>query len=176
MTNLYSSFNRYDILFDRDIIPCGTTLKIKVIPLIRTNKVIPLIGTLFEKFTQPWGGRILFEKMIITYLNPKIAKIKIDFNNCTASSKLSDLFKDYMRRIKYLAKSYILKKKKDIISKNNPELYPTVRSLTKTEELIEILKNEGILNKSVQSDDIADKYIGSLITLGKLLEYCEGLN
>ena len=126
-----------------------------------------------EKFRKPWGGRTLFEKEVITYLNKKVAKVRTTNWAFNASSQTLDLIKGYLRKI--IIQRFLLSTR-EVIPLNNPELYPTARSLNITEEMIEILKNERIIGKNVSIDEINDLYLGSLFTLGKLFDFCENIS
>ncbi|MFX1270029.1 MAG: hypothetical protein ACFFAK_18875 [Promethearchaeota archaeon] len=55
----------------------------------------------------------------------------------------------------------------------NPNYYPTARTLNKTDEMIELLKMEGILEKSVSPENMPDMNLGGAFTIGKLIEFCE---
>jgi len=154
--------NRYTPLIDRYIVPCGITLK------GGTKKT--LLGAIKLILFRPWNNRYLFESKITTSLNKKAAKVRIaDALDYSASSTA-------YQQVKGLLNHYIIgrfrKKKRKILS-INPNYYPTVRTLNKTYEMIELLKREGILEKFVSPENIPDMNLGGVFTIGKLIEFCE---
>ncbi|KKM92324.1 hypothetical protein LCGC14_1219590 [marine sediment metagenome] len=162
-TNMGPIINRFSPLLDRDLIPCGITLKTTANAFKRTIKKI---------LTQQWNDRDVFESRVITSLNKKVAKAKITSSlGLNASTKRIDR----IRNLLLFAKGKIIKPKLELISSIHPEYYPAVRSLNKTQEMFEILKNEGILNKKVKIEDVMDIYLGSLFTIGRFIEFCDEL-
>ena len=154
--------DRYSPLLDRYIVPCGITLK--------GGKKKTIVGAIKLILIRPWDNRYLFESKITTSLNKKAAKVNIaDALDYSASSTA-------YQQVKGLINHYILshfKKKKERILNLNPNYYPTARTLNKTDEMIEILKREGILEKSVSLENIPDMNLGGAFTIGKLIEFCE---
>lgn len=176
IVNLHGNINRYDILFDRDLLPCGLTLKEVIISINKTNKNVPFIPILIEKYQLPWGGRRLFEKKIITYLNKKIARIKTNnIRGKSASSTLYGLIKDYINQL-----SLSLRRRLDLSIYFPPsidqDLYPLVRSLDRTHEIIELLQNAEILKSNIKVESIPNNYLGTLYTIGKHLKFIESIN
>ncbi|MEE9379256.1 MAG: hypothetical protein V3V33_14630 [Candidatus Lokiarchaeia archaeon] len=156
--------DRYSPLLDRDLIPCGITLK-------TTTHTIK--GGIKRLLTQQWNDRDVFESQVITFLNKKVAKMKITNSlGFNASTKTIDR----LRNLYLFTKGKIKKPKIEFISPTHPEFYPAVRSLNKTQEMFEILKNEGILDKKVKVDYVKNNYIGSLFTIGRFIEFCEELH
>lgn len=167
-TNMGSLVNRYSPLLDRDIIPCGTTLKY--------GKMTKIDG-LKRMIQQPWDDRFTFERKIITFLNKDIAKIRTTATmGYSVSTQPVEQIKRVINYYISIMKKKILKTKESYISPNHPDFYPTVKSLNKTEDIIEILINEGILKKTVRAEDINNMYFGSLFTIGMLLDFCEKIN
>ena len=163
-TNFGAVINRFSPLLDRDLIPCGTSLKTTT----RTFK-----GGIKRLLFQPWDDRDSFESRIITFLNKNAAKVKITNSlGINASTKRVDR----LRKLYKYTKAKIKKPKVDFVSPLHPEFYPIVRSLNKTEEMFEILKNEGILDKKVKVEEIQNDHIGSLFTIGRFIEFCDNLN
>ena len=163
-TNMAPIINRFSPLLDRDLIPCGITLK----PAIHTIK-----GRIKKLLTQPWNDRNVFESRVITHLNKKVAKAKITNSlGLNASTKRIDRIRNF-----YLfTKAKIIKPNLELVSPLHPEFYPAIRSLNKTQEMFEILKNEGILNKKITVEDVKDNYIGTLFTIGRFIEFCDEIN
>lgn len=156
--------NRFSPLLDRNLIPCGITLKTTT----HTFK-----GRIKRLLTQPWDDRDVFESRVITFLNKKAGKAKITSSlGFNASTKRIDR----IRNVYLITKSKIRKPKIEFISPIHPEFYPAVRSLNKTQEMFEVLKSEGILSKKVKVEDVKDNYIGSLFTIGRFIEFCDELN
>ena len=161
--NFGALINRFSPLLDRDLMPCGITLKTTT----GTFK-----GRLKRLLTQSWDDRDVFESRVITSLNKKIAKVKITSSlGFNASTKRIDR----LRKVYLIVKSKIKKPKLDFVPAVNPEFYPTVRSLSKTQEMLEILKTEGILDKNIKIEDIQNNYIGSFFTIGRFLEFLDNL-
>jgi len=163
-TNFGALVNRFSPLLDRDLIPCGITLKTTT----RTFK-----GSIKRLLIQPWNDRDVFESRVITHLNKKVAKLKITNSlGFNASTKRVDR----LRKLYLFAKAKIKKPKLEFISPTHPEFYPIFRSLNKTQEMFEILKSEGILDKKVKIEDIGNDYIGSLFTIGRFIDFCDSIN
>ena len=163
-TNMGPIINRFSPLLDRDLIPCGITLKTTANVFKRTIKKI---------LTQQWNDRNVFESRVITSLNKKVAKAKITSSlGLNASTKRIDR----IRNLFLFAKGKIIKPKLELISPIHPEFYSAVRSLNKTQEMFEILKNEEILDKKVKIEDVRNIYLGSLFTIGRFIEFCDELN
>jgi hypothetical protein len=56
-------------------------------------------------------------------------------------------------------------------SPNHPEYKNKIRSLNSFKLAVESLKDEGILNKEIDTENIKDRYVGSIISLNRLIEY-----
>ncbi|MFX0017193.1 MAG: hypothetical protein ACFFAF_00545 [Candidatus Hermodarchaeota archaeon] len=154
--------DRYSPLLDKYIVPCGITLK--------GGKKKTIGGAIKLILIRPWDNRYLFESKITTSLNKKAAKVRIaDALDYSASSTA-------FQQVKGLINHYIIshfREKKERILNLNPNYYPTARTLNKTDEMIELLKREGILEKSVSPESIPDMNLGGAFTIGKLIEFCE---
>ncbi len=156
--------NRFSPLLDRDFMPCGITLK----TTMRTTK-----GNIVRLLTQPWDDREVFEARVITALNKKAAKVKITHSlGVNASTKKIDRIKKLYK----IARSKIKRPRFINISPIHPEFFDAVRNLNKTQEMFEILKNEGIIKRKITPDNIGDNYIGSLYTIGRFIEFCDSIN
>jgi len=83
---------------------------------------------------------------------------------------------DKIKKLYKYTKAKIKKPKMLYVSPIHPEFYPIVRSLSKTEEMFDILKTEGILDKKIKIDMIENDYLGSLFTIGRFIEFCDNLN
>lgn len=156
--------NRYSPLLDRDLIPCGITLK-------TTTRTIK--GGIKRILTQQWDDRDVFEAQVITFLNKKVAKMKTTNSRGINTSTMT---LDRLKNFYLFTKGKIIKPKVKFISPIHPEFYPAVRNLNKTQEMFEILKNERILDKNVNVDSVKNNYFGSLFTIGRFIEFCDELN
>ena len=160
-----SQINLYNPLLDKEIVPFGVNLKFeKRTPLKRLNDI----------FFPPLDDRYMFEKKLLTTLNYKVAKVNIaNAMHVNASVKLFDQIKNNINNLIEKTKIYISNQKRSIGPAANQDVFKVVRTLNKTEELFEILKNYAIIKNTVRIDSIPNDYIGSLFTLGKIIEYCE---
>ncbi|MFW9947290.1 MAG: hypothetical protein ACFFDX_10735 [Candidatus Odinarchaeota archaeon] len=155
--------DRYSPLMDRYIIPCGTTLKGDV----RNN----LYHQLRRLFLRPWNDRNLYERKVTTSLNRKVAKIRVaDALNYSASSSFFDQLNGYIRKKSKWAQRNIKK-----VPKFHSEFYSIIKSLPKSSDLMEVLKNENILKSNIKIEEIPDMYLGSLYTIAKLIDFVSNL-
>ena len=163
-----SSINLYNPLLDKEIVPFGVNLKFeKRTPLKRLKNI----------FLPPLDDRYMFEKKLLTTLNYKVAKVNIaNALHVNASTKSFDQIKNNIKNLIVKTKTYRSNQKRPAGPAANQEIFKVVRTLNKTEDLLEILKNYAILKNTVRIESIPDDYIGSLFTLGKIIEYCETLN
>ena len=161
-TNAYL-IDRYSPLMDRHIIPCGTTLKGGI-----KNNIYHQFRRLFIR---PWNDRFLYERKVTTSLNRKVAKVRVaDALNYNASSSFFDQLNSYLRKKVKWAQRNIKKG-----PKFHPEFYSIVKSLPKSSDLMEILKNENILKSNIKIEEIPDLYLGSLYTIAKLIDFVNNL-
>ncbi|MGB5909834.1 MAG: asparagine synthase-related protein [Promethearchaeia archaeon] len=162
-TNAYL-IDRYSPLMDRYIIPCGTTLKGGV----KNN----LYHQFRRLFIRPWNDRFLYERKVTTSLNRKVAKVRVaDALNYNASSSFFDQLNGYLKkRVKWAQRN--IKKG----PKYHPEFYSIVKSLPKSSDLMEILKNENILKSDIKVEDIPNSYMGALYTIAKLIDFINNLS
>jgi len=166
--NMGPIIDRYSPLLDRSIIPSGTTLKYGKMNFWEGFK---------RMIQQPWDNRFTFQRKYMTYLNPQVAKINTTYTmGYSISTKRIEEIKRLFHHYMTTFTKKINKGASKIISANHPDLYPIVKSLGKTEDLIEILKNENILNRKTRVEDINDLYFGSLYTVAKMIEFCEKLH
>lgn len=157
--NMGPLVDRYTPLLDRDLIPYGVTLKTTT----RTFK-----GKIKRLLTQPWDDRDVFESRVITSINPKVAKIPITSSlGFNASTKRVDR----MKKLYLIIKNKVRKNDFKFISPIHEDFYPTIRTLSKTEDLMELLKTEEILNKKAEVNQIGNYYLGTLITIGMFLDF-----
>jgi hypothetical protein len=157
--------NLYNPLLDKEIVPFGVNLNFeKRTPLKRLKNI----------FLPPLNDRYMFEKKILTVLNNKVAKVEIaNALHVNASVKSIDQIKNNINILVEKAKKYYSNQKSVAGPAANQDIYNILRTLNKTEELFEILKNNEILKNTVKIDSIPNDYIGSLFTIGKIIEYCE---
>lgn len=149
---------------DRHLIPCGITLKGGLKNDLRDQ--------LKRLFFRPWNDRFLFERKVTTSLNRKVAKVNIgDALNYNASSSFFDQLNGYIRKkIKWAQRNI------KTGPKFHTEFYSVVKSLPKSSDLMEILKNENILKSNTKIEDIPNMYLGSLYTIAKLMNFVNNLN
>ncbi|MFX1494061.1 MAG: hypothetical protein ACFFBZ_07245 [Promethearchaeota archaeon] len=155
--------DRYSPLMDRYIIPCGTTLRGGV----KNNLYHQFRRLLFR----PWDDRFLYERKVTTSLNRKVAKVRVaDALNYNASSSFFDQLNGYIRKKVKWAQRNIKK-----VPKYHSEFYSIIKSLPKSSDLMEILKNENILKSNITIEEIPDLYLGSLYTIAKLIDFVSNL-
>ncbi|GBD39784.1 hypothetical protein HRbin37_02070 [bacterium HR37] len=119
-----------------------------------------------------------FHRKIITSVNPDIARIQTTGSGMSVSSKSLDIIQDigkYLVNIsirltkkvaqKYLRRTYFQE------SPIHPDFYSKLRKLSITKDSIDLLKDEGIINKKIDIDDIDNNYIGNFISLAFLMKY-----
>lgn len=119
-----------------------------------------------------------FHRKIITSINPGVAKIQTTGSGMSVSSKSLDIIQDIgkylvnisIRLTKKVAQKYI----KRTYFQESPihlDLYSKLRKLSIAKDSIDLLKDEGIINKKIDIDDIDNNYIGSFISLAFLMKY-----
>ncbi|MBE3128507.1 MAG: hypothetical protein IMZ60_02385 [Actinobacteria bacterium] len=112
----------------------------------------------------------IFYRKIITSLDPEIAKIKTNRGGSTMSSKIYYIITDILK----MFLTNIFQKKTP--GTTNPKIYRTVENFTETKNLFKILKNYEIINRKTEPENIDNKYLGRLITLGMLIKYINNIN
>jgi len=157
--------NLYNPLLDKEIVSFGVNLNFdKRTPLKRLKNI----------FLPPLDDRYMFEKKSLTTLNYKVAKVNIaDALHVNASVKSFDQIKNNLNILIAKTKTFYSNQKRIAGPASNQDIFKVLRTLNKTEELFEILKNYSILKNTVRIDSIPNDYIGSLFTIGKIIEYCE---
>lgn len=116
-----------------------------------------------------------FEREIITKYCPEISKIKTT-ENVSSSAKLADKLKDFgtyafnkqMRLAKQILRK-VLKKTFFQPNPNHPGIYKKVAGLDIFRDQLAILKDYGIIDKSLKIENISTGDIGKFLVIGLLL-------
>lgn len=122
-----------------------------------------------------------YHRELITRLNPQVARIPTAEGGISASAETLEMLKDIgkyirnrCRRVtkvvgrKLLSKTYLQE------SPEHPELFRKMRTLGVTEEAVERLKREGVLDPRLEVNDILDAHLGNIVTFAVFLGYLEG--
>jgi len=111
----------------------------------------------------------IFYRKIVTSLDPRMAKIRTNRGDFTMHSGTYYITTDILKMFLMNTLKKFFKKKK--IEVTNPEIYSVVRNFTQTKNLLELLKSYKIINKNVELKNIDNRYLGRLVSLGKLIKY-----
>ena len=120
-----------------------------------------------------------------TACSPQAAAIPTTRGHVTMSSDwrkmAGDLYKysdDKLTRVKrsleqkYLKRYYKSRGKLDV-PLESPQLFPTLRSSESVKRALIRLKDAGILNRDVQTDGLKNEYLGTVLTLGLVMDRLE---
>lgn len=139
------SVKRYSPLLDRQIVPFG----------INMDKRKRFLSASYRN--------------IITTLNRNIARLKTSKADTSLYSELNYVIKDMGRLFLYVIGAKLKKSHKQQ-REQNAAIFKLSRKMKETYSYIDSLKEIGMLDYQLSNDDIPDKYLGRLITLGKLIE------
>ena len=143
------------------------------------QRLIPTYNPLLERNIVKLGINIpkrdrflhIFYRKIVTSLDPEIAKIKTTRGDFTISSKIHHITKDILRTFPAnLFKKFF---KNRVLGSINPEIYHIVRNLTETKNIFRLLKKYKIIDRNLEPKNINNRYLGRLLSLGKLIKYID---
>lgn len=119
----------------------------------------------------PWRKRFFhnFYREIITSINPEVARLTTDRGGMTTSTEFIPFLKELKNLQFYYLKKIKIKKSVKIPS-TNPELYSKTRKTKEIKKIIKLLKTHEILHSDIDLNDINNRYLGRLLTLGKVLK------
>jgi hypothetical protein len=119
-----------------------------------------------------------FHRKTITSINPDVAKVQTTDGGMSVSSKNIHMMQDIYKyiigigvRLTKKVGQKILKKTYFQESPIHPDFYNKVKELSITKDSIELLKDEGIINKRLDICDVDNNYIGNFISLALLMKY-----
>jgi len=106
---------------------------------------------------------------IITALDRNIARLKTAKADTCLSSELNYVINDMIKFFTYVISAKLKRARKQPQNQNGA-IFRLSRRMKETHAYINSLKEIGMLDYQLSNDDIPDKYLGRLITLGKLIE------
>ena len=121
---------------------------------------------------------------MLSDLNPGLSKMPTTEGNMSLSNNKRLLAIDAFKFIGNRGKRLMNKLSQKIFktpflsfaSANHPEYYDHMRTLNVYKEAIAVFKGEGILNKQLKSENISDRYTGSIVSLYMLKSYLGNIN
>ena len=114
----------------------------------------------------------IFYRKIVTSIDPKIAKIKTTRGASTMHSGIYYIIKDTLKM--FLINNMFKKLfKKREVAITNPQIYKAVKNSSNIKNLFLLLQKYKIINEKIKPNNIDNKYLGRLITLGMLIKYIE---
>lgn len=128
-------------------------------------------------FNLPRKQRIfnLFLRKEFTNLNPLIAKIPTTEGGISASSDpmmiMQDIPKYVVEKMDRLLIKLNLKERKSFIKLNHPNFYQHVRKMKVMRESLSMLKDVKIINHRIDLENIEDRCLGMILSLGMLVNY-----
>jgi len=140
-----NNFIRYSPLLERKIVPYGINMN--------------------------WKDRLLARnyRIIITQLNKPIAKIRTTKADTSICAEYKYVIRDIFKIFSKLVNDRLRKRKK-ILNFDN-RIFDLVRQSDKSNYYIKFLKKIGLLDNNLKSNDIPNRYLGRIITLGMLIEF-----
>lgn len=148
-----------------------------------SNKLIKSYAPLLESDLVRFGFHLPrikrfynnFHREFISENCKNISKIKTDSGiSCSAdfSDKLLDVVgftNNFVMRITKLVLRKLLKKTYLQESPNCNNLYPNMRALNVNHEILQLLKDKGVLNSATKLEDLTDDNYGKILTFGLIL-------
>jgi len=110
-----------------------------------------------------------YQKNIVTDINKDVARLETTKVGTSLSSEKNYIVDDVKKLLMHKI-TQKLGKRSAQISNNNVNLIKLVKKMNKTNFYINILKEIDLINHSLSNKDIPERYLGRLITLGKLVE------
>lgn len=128
-------------------------------------------------FNLPRRKRFLnmFHRRELTKINPLIAKMPTTEGGISASSELTMILLDLPKYIIEKANRLLIKlnwsKRTNLSELIHPDFYHNARGMKVTEDSLKILKEIEIINHKTDLEQIEDRSLGSLLSLGMLINY-----
>jgi len=152
-------FNEFSIRSPRSPLPRRLTY----FPLLLDANILPF--GLHLSF-----GRRLFAKeyrSLLFQADKRLARLETTKAGTSLSPEFSYLAADMVKFLIHTVNTRVLKKQK---SKPINPLYAFIRRRPETLHYVDSLKNAGVLAASLSPQDLPDRYLGRVYSLGKLLE------
>jgi len=120
-----------------------------------------------------------FHRTLITGLNPSAAALPTTEGGISVSSKpacmAGDIYKYAKDKLKRLSIKIAQHSNRAAVQRgpDHPELFGLARRADRTRVSLELLKEKGILNKSLALEEVKDRYLGRMLSLHFLMQYAD---